>query len=137
MFRKADGSKFGLVHLKCHLTHFPVARGTPSVIGGLLWKSFDVRFKEVTETFVFHRQVVEHELVITQLRSTAEIIEMQARENQLSEEENMKAAAARDQANLTSADMKRMQEEKHVGTRSDDMVPFWAFLTDIPMIGML
>ena len=79
---------------------------TPIIVGGLLWKPFESRFKELLEQLDFHRELVKDEFLISQFQQ-AEV----ARRDEI--EERRKAEATRNEMkDLSEATKRDLQDEQ-------------------------
>jgi hypothetical protein len=62
IFRKRDGSKYRSIVEEFSYLCTAEPRSRPMVIGNLAWKSFDLRFRDILESFERHRSIVAIEL---------------------------------------------------------------------------
>ena len=101
-------------------------RSTLSVLGDLVWKSFDDRFGEILERICSYRDLIKLELSLANAKASNNTEKIAKEEARLAEEERSQAARARqraDEAAAITSEVRALLEQQRRGATASPFFP--------------
>jgi len=99
---------------------------TLSVLGDLVWKSFDDRFGEILERICSYRDLIKLELSLINAKASNNMEKIAKEESRLAEEERSQAARARqraDEAAAITSEVRALLEQQRRGITASPFFP--------------